>query len=93
MSHRIIVWGTGFVGKSVLRNLLDHPIYEIVAVIVSSDEKDGKDLGEILGIETTGIVATKDSAAALALDADAVCQAQLLLQLVEHQVDEHHIGG
>ncbi len=49
MSYRIIVWGTGFVGKSVLKDLLDHPNYEIAGVIVNSTEKDGKDLGEILG--------------------------------------------
>ncbi len=72
MSYRIIVWGTGFVGKSVLRDLLDHPNYEIAAVIVNAADKDGKDLGEILGGEDIGIRATRDSAAALALEADAV---------------------
>ncbi len=72
MSYRIIVWGTGFVGKSVLRDLLDHPNYEIAAVIVNSAEKDGKDLGEILGGKKTGIRATRGSAEALALEADAV---------------------
>ena len=77
VSYRIIVWGTGFVGKSVLRDLLDHPNFEIVAVIVNAAEKDGKDLSEILGsqevkIKETGIRATRDSAAALALEADAV---------------------
>jgi len=72
VSYRIIVWGTGFVGKSVLRDLVDHPNYEIAAVIVNAAEKDGKDLGEILGGQDTGIRATRDSAAALALEADAV---------------------
>ncbi|MEO2168529.1 MAG: hypothetical protein ABGY42_10495 [bacterium] len=72
MSYRVIVWGTGFVGKSVLRDLLDHPNFEIAAVIVNAADKDGKDLGEILGREDTGIHATRDCAAALALEADAV---------------------
>ncbi len=72
MSFRVIVWGTGFVGKSVLRDLLDHPNFEIAAVIVNALEKDGKDLGEILGGADTGIRATRDSAVALALEADAV---------------------
>ena len=31
--YRVIVWGTGFVGKSVLRDLLDHPNFEIVVAI------------------------------------------------------------
>lgn len=72
MAHRVIVWGTGLVGKSVLRELIDHPNYEIAAVIVNAIEKDGKDLGEILGTEPTGIRATRDSSAALAREADAV---------------------
>lgn len=72
MGYRIIIWGTGFVGKSVLRNLLDHPNFEIAAVIVNTAEKDGKDLGEILGVASTGIYATRDSQAALSLSADAV---------------------
>jgi hypothetical protein len=72
MSYRIIVWGTGFVGKAVLRNLLGHSNFEIAAVIVNAAEKDGKDLGEILEVESTGITATRDSRAALSLDADAV---------------------
>jgi hypothetical protein len=31
VSYRIIVWGTGFVGKSVLRDLLDHSNYGIAS--------------------------------------------------------------
>lgn len=72
MSYRIIVWGTGFVGKAVLKDLLDHPNFEIAGVIVHSTAKDGLDLGEILGIEKTGIRATRDATAVLELEADAV---------------------
>ena len=32
MSHKVILWGTGFVGKMVIRELLDHPSYELVGV-------------------------------------------------------------
>ena len=72
MTHGMIVWGTGSVGKAVLRNLLDYPAYEIAAVIVHTLDKDGRDLGEILGTDTTGIVVTRDVDAAFALEADAV---------------------
>lgn len=70
--HRVIVWGTGFVGKSVLRSLAGHPHFEIAALLVNDPAKDGLDLGAILGTAQTGIVATRDVARALALDADAV---------------------
>ncbi len=72
MAHRVIIWGTGFVGKAVLRDLLTHPAYEVVGVIVNDPEKDGKDAGEIAGVEPVGIRATRDALAALAKPADAV---------------------
>jgi len=70
--YRVIVWGTGFVGKSVLRSLAGHPQYEIAGVIVHDPAKDGKDVGEIIGTRETGIIATRDVRRALALPADAV---------------------
>ena len=70
--YRVIVWGTGFVGKSVLRSLRAHPLYKIVGVIVNDPEKDGRDVGEILGSKPTGLIATRDADAVLARDADAV---------------------
>ncbi len=69
---RVIVWGTGFVGKAVLRNLAGHPNFEIVGVIVNDPAKDGQDVGDILGTAKTGIVATRDVRRALAVDADAL---------------------
>jgi len=53
MKHRVIVWGTGFVGKMVLRELIPHPDFELVGLIVQSPDKVGKDAGEIAGLGTT----------------------------------------
>ncbi len=72
MSYKVIVWGTGLVGKAVLRHLLNNPHYEIAGVIVSSEEKNNRDIAEMLGIEATGIIASIDSASVLARDADVV---------------------
>jgi 4-hydroxy-tetrahydrodipicolinate reductase len=72
MAHRVIVWGTGFTGKMVIRELLEHPAFELVGVIVNDPAKDGKDVGELLGLAPTGMKATRDVDAALALPADAV---------------------
>ena len=72
MSFKVIVWGTGLVGKAVLRELLMHPLYEVVGVIVNSPEKDGQDVGTLLGLPATGILASTDSTKLLALEADAV---------------------
>ena len=69
---RVIVWGTGFVGKAVLKSLLGHPNYEIVGVIVNDPAKDGRDIGEILGIAPVGLIASRDVDEVHARDADAV---------------------
>ena len=73
MKHRVILWGTGFVGKMVLRELIQHPDFELAGLIVHSRDKVGKDAGEIAGLDAhTGVRATDDVDAALAVDADAV---------------------
>jgi 4-hydroxy-tetrahydrodipicolinate reductase len=72
MPHKLIVWGTGFVGKMVIRELVAHPAFELVGVIVNAPEKDGVDAGEIAGIGPIGIKATRDAEAALAVGADAL---------------------
>jgi 4-hydroxy-tetrahydrodipicolinate reductase len=72
MRRKVIVWGTGFTGKMVVRELLDHPAFELVGVIVNDPAKDGKDVGEILGGGPVGLTATRDAEAALAQEADAV---------------------
>jgi 4-hydroxy-tetrahydrodipicolinate reductase len=72
MPYKVIVWGTGFVGKMVIRELLDHPDYEIVGVIVNAPEKDGVDVGELIGRAPIGLRAATDVQATLAGPADAV---------------------
>lgn len=72
MPHRVIVWGTGFVGKSVLGELLEHPDYELVGVVVHDPAKDGADVGELVGRGPVGLRATTDVHAALGLPADAL---------------------
>ncbi len=70
--RRVIVQGTGFVGKAVLTSLIGHPEYEIVGVLVNDPAKDGQDLGRILGTEPLGIEATRDIDAVLSREADAL---------------------
>ena len=55
MAKRVVVWGTGFVGKMVIPEIVRHPSFDVVGVGVSSPEKVGKDVGEICGIAPTGL--------------------------------------
>ncbi len=65
---RIVVWGTGFVGKMVIAEVVKHPSFELVGVGVSNPDKVGHDVGEICGLGTSlGITATDDVDALIAL--------------------------
>lgn len=71
--YRVILWGTGFVGSSVLRNLLTHPAYEVVGVLVNDPAKDGRDVGELAGVSPVGKAASRDVDEVLGRSAHAVC--------------------
>jgi 4-hydroxy-tetrahydrodipicolinate reductase len=73
MAYRVIQWSTGNVGVAALRCIIKHPDLELVGVWVHSPEKSGKDAGELCGLPPTGVLATNDADALLAMDADAVC--------------------
>ncbi|BBY97911.1 NAD(P)H-dependent amine dehydrogenase family protein [Mycolicibacterium fallax] len=70
---RVVVWGTGFVGKMVIAEIVGHPGFELVGVGVSDPNKAGRDAGEICGLpEPLGVVATRDIDALIALRPDAL---------------------
>jgi hypothetical protein len=69
---RIVVWGTGFVGKMVIPEVLGHPDFKLVGVGVSNPDKVGRDVGEICGIGSIGLVATDKVDALIDLRPDAL---------------------
>ena len=69
---RVIQWATGPVGSVQLAEVIDNPESELVGVFVYSPGKVGVDAGALVGRPNTGIVATNDKAAILALDAYVV---------------------
>ena len=70
--YRVIQWATGVVGSAALRSIVRHPKLQLVGVKVYSDDKKGRDAGEIVGIDQTGVIATLDVEEIMALDADCV---------------------
>ncbi len=69
---RVIQWATGAMGKSVLRALIDNPGVELAGLYVYGQDKEGLDAGDIARRPPTGVKATRDIDAILALDADVV---------------------
>jgi hypothetical protein len=72
MRHRVVVWGTGNVGRPAIRAVVANRNLELAGVVVSNPEKVGRDAGELAGIGETGVLATSDAGAALASKPDAV---------------------
>ena len=72
MKRRIVVWGTGFVGRLVIPEIVKHPAFELVGVGVSNPAKAGRDVGEICGIAPIGLAATADVAELIAAEPDAL---------------------
>jgi 4-hydroxy-tetrahydrodipicolinate reductase len=69
---RVVVWGTGFVGRMVIAEIARHPVFELVGVGVSNPDKVGRDVSEICEIDGIGLVATDDVEALVALAPDAL---------------------
>ena len=75
---RVIQWATGGVGKAAIECALNHPQLELVGCWVHSADKDGRDVGEILGTAALGVAASSSVDEVLALDADCVVYSPLV---------------
>ena len=75
MTYRVVVWGTGNVGRPAIRAIAAHRDLELVGVVVSNPDKVGRDAGDLAGIGPLGVAATQDTSIALAGDVDAVVYA------------------
>jgi 4-hydroxy-tetrahydrodipicolinate reductase len=70
----VIQWSTGNAGRKALAGILRHPELELVGVHAHSEKKVGLDAAALCGFEeSTGVRATNDVEALLALDADCIC--------------------
>lgn len=71
---RVLQWTTGNIGRRSAHAILSRPDLELVGVYAHGADKIGVDAAELCGWpEPTGILATNDIDALLALDADACC--------------------
>ena len=55
MALRIVVWSTGIVGSAGVRAIAEHPKLELVGCFAWSEDKRGRDVGEICGMEPLGV--------------------------------------
>jgi hypothetical protein len=73
VASRVIQFSTGNVGLHALRTIIDRPDLELIGVHASSPDKIGRDAAELAGRQNpTGVIATDDVDALIALGADCV---------------------
>jgi 2,4-diaminopentanoate dehydrogenase len=73
MKRKVIQFSTGNVGEHALRALIGRPDLELVGVHAHGADKVGRDAAALCGLsEPTGVIATDDLDALLALHADCV---------------------
>lgn len=70
--HKVIQWGTGWVGMAALKYVLANPGLELVGLKCHTEEKEGQDAGTLAGADATGVKATRNADELVALDADCV---------------------
>jgi len=70
--YRVVQWATGNVGSRALRRAIEHPDLDLVGVYVHSEDKAGRDAGELAGIAPTGVLATNSIDDVIALEPDCV---------------------
>jgi hypothetical protein len=71
-TYRVVQWATGNIGAIAIRHFVESPTFELVGVWVTNPAKVGKDAGDLAGIGPTGVIATDDVEAVLAMNADCV---------------------
>jgi hypothetical protein len=93
MPYRVVQWATGAVGRFCLQQIIDDPGLDLAGVWVSSAEKDGRDAGDLCDRKQTGITATTDKDAVLALDADLVIHAAAPIGAFDDDVERMLASG
>ncbi len=69
---KVVVWGTGNMGRAGIRAVVAHPGLELAAVLVANPSKVGVDAGTLADCGVLGVPASSDVEAVLAGRPDAV---------------------
>jgi hypothetical protein len=75
VTRRVVVWGTGNVGRPAIRAVAAHRDLELAGVVVANPTKVGRDAGELARVEPLDVIATDDTSVTRAADIDAVVYA------------------
>lgn len=74
--YRVAQWAAGTVGRSAMRAVIRHPKMELVGLHVFSESKEGRDAGELAGLDAIGVKATRGIDDLIALKPDCLLYMQ-----------------
>jgi hypothetical protein len=77
MAYTVIQWGSGNVGAQAIAAIAKRTDLKLKGLFVYSEDKVGRDAGDIAGIGPTGVKATNDIDKILNLNADCVIHSPL----------------
>ena len=60
---RVVQWTSGRVARECVRAIHAHPDLELVGLYAYSAQKAGRDIGELVGMDPTGLTATQSGSA------------------------------
>jgi 2,4-diaminopentanoate dehydrogenase len=75
--YRVVVCGTGNVGRHALRAVVEHPDLELVGVRAYSEAKRDVDVGDLIGAGPTSVSCLTELEEVLKIEADCVCYCPL----------------
>jgi 2,4-diaminopentanoate dehydrogenase len=70
--YRVIVWSPSNLGSACIREILRLRDFELAGVLGYSEGKNGRDIGDLLGLPPAGVKVTTDKEAIYATAADCV---------------------
>ena len=86
---RVVVWSTGTVGRHAIAGVDAHPDLELVGVWTSTPDKNGRDAGELAGLDRQlGVAATTDRYELAALKPDCVIHAAMTDDRIFEAIDD-----
>jgi hypothetical protein len=80
MGYKVVQWATGNLGRAAIEGIVSHPQLELAGIWVHSEDKIGKDAGELAGRDdlVTGVIADNTMEHVLALNPDCVLYSPLM---------------
>jgi len=75
--YRVAVWGMGQVGGAAIREVVRLDSLQLVGALGYREEKEGQDVGEVLGIGPLGVRVTTDPAVLIEANPEVVLYAPL----------------